>query len=428
MQITREDLNPCTVQLTIVCEPDEVRQGFDKAYKQLAKQVKLPGFRPGHAPRAMLEKVVNKEAVMDAAAEAIVNQSFRKALEQEKLELDPGTRPSVDLKKLDPESNEAEYVAKVPLPPVIELGDYKKIPVEQPSADVTDEDIEYQIEELRKRRATREAVTERGVQEGDVAVVNVKPDGEAEGRNFMTIVGKTFPQLDQALMGMRVEEMKSLDVTFPETFQEKDWAGKPMHVQVTLNSLSSVKLPEVDEEFAQSLKVENVDELRERLREGIARAKEQMIREMVYEQLLEKLHERSKVQTSDNMWEGLAARRMQETAEEQQKAGKTLEQYAQENGMTVDELTQAWKDKAKMHVERALLIREIFTKEKMKLTNDELNRELVAMADEFEVEPEEMVRMLKENQALDELHFRAISHKVSEFLLKNAEVKETAPA
>ncbi len=411
--------------LTIVCDEAQVKEGFDKAFKQIAKTIKLPGFRPGHAPKAMIEGLVQKEELFDSAAEVIVRISFRTALEEQNIEPDQTTRPTVELKLLDDKTLAAEYTVKVPLPPKITLGDYKGLAITKPALDVTEDEVEKQIEEFRKRRQTREAVTDRGVQEGDVAVVNVKIDGESgEGRNFMTIAGQTFPQLDTALIGMKVEDMKNMEVTFPETFQEKDWAGQTLAIQMTLNSLSGIKLPELDDSFAQSLKTENVEDLKIRVREGIQRAKEQMQKEMVTEQLLERLHERSEVHVSDNMWEALADRRMRETAEEQAKEKKTLEMYAAENGMTMDQLRVAWGEKAKLHVERALMIREVFVAEKMELTTNELNEELYSMAQEYGVEAPEMWEMLKKNEAVDELHFRAISRKVADLLDANAEVQE----
>lgn len=435
MQVTREELNPCTLKLTIVCEPQEVNEGFNRAFKQIAKKVKLPGFRPGHAPRAMLEGIVSKEELYDEAAEHIVRNSFKKALEQEGIQPDQSVRPSVELTTLDQDKSEAEYVAKVPLPPKVTLGDYKGLPLEKPAVEVSEEEIDHQIEEFRKRRQTREAVTDRGVEEGDVAVVNIKADGEeGEGHTFMSVSGQLFPELDEALKSMKVEEMKSLELTFPENFTEKDWQGQTKKVTVTLNSLSAVKLPELDDTFAQSLQTDNVEDLRGRIRDGIRGAKESMLRDLTNEQLLDKLHERSEVYVSDNMWEQLAQRRLEETAQEQHRQGKNLEQYAAENGMTIEQLIEAWGQKAKMHVERALLIREVFTAERMQLTNQELNVELQAMAQEYGVDLEQMVSLLRENNAIDELHFRAISRKVGDFLESNAavtaagETSEEAPA
>ncbi len=427
MQVTREDLNPCTVLLNIVCDADEVKEGFDKAFKQIAKKIKLPGFRPGHAPKAMLEGLISKEELYESATENIVRVGYRKALEETTLEIDQTTRPTVELKLLDQETSAAEFSLKVPLPPQITLGDYKGLPVQKPAIEVTEEEVDKQIEEFRKRRQLREAVTDRGVQEGDVAVVNVKLEGEeGDGRNFMTIAGQTFEQLDQALMGMQVEEIKNLEVTFPENFQEKDWAGQTHKIQVAVNSLSGVKLPDLDDSFAQSLKTESVEDLRERVRAGLGRAKAEMLRELVTEQLMERLQERSQVFVSDNMWESLAERRLRETAEEQRKEGKSLESYAAEKGMTMEQLHDAWKKNAKLQVERALMIKEVFVKEEMQLANAELNAELFEMAQEYNVEVDEMLKMLQRNEAVDELHFRAISRKVTDFLQSQAEVSEVA--
>jgi len=411
--------------LNVVCDSNEVKEGFDKAFKQIAKKIKLPGFRPGHAPRAMLESLVSKEELYDNASENIIRQGFRFALEDLKIEPDQTTRPTVELKLLDQDTSAAEFTVKVPLPPQITLGDYKGLPLHKPVISVSEEEVDKQIEEFRKRRQLREAVTDRGVQDGDVAVVNVKLEGEAgEGRNFMTIAGQTFEQLDKALMGMKVEEMKNLEVTFPENFQEKDWAGQTHKIQVTVNSLSGVKLPDLDDSFAQSLKTESVEDLRERVRIGLSRAKNDMLRELVTDQLMERLHERSEVFVSDNMWESLAERRLRETAEEQKKEGKTLESYAAEQGMTMDQLSEAWKKTARLHVERALIIKEVFVKENMELSNAELHAELIEMAREYDTEVEEMLKILQKNEALDELHFRAISRKVASFLESLAETTE----
>jgi len=427
MQVTREELNPCTIKLTVVCDPEQVTEGFNKAFKQIAKKIKLPGFRPGHAPKALIEGMIPREDLYEDAANLIIQKSFRKALEQEEIETDRSVLPTVELSKIDKDEQVTEYVAKVPLPPKVTLGDYKGLPLDKPEIDVTDEEVDRQVEDFRKRRQTRESVTDRGVMTGDVAVLNLKVEGEeGDGRNFMTIAGQTFPQLDEAIQGMHIEEMKSLELTFPENFQEKDWATHTHKTQVTVNSLSSVKLPEIDDSFAQSLQTENVQDLRNRIREALASAKVQMVSEMVTDQLLERLHERSEVFVSDNMWEALANQRLRETAEEQNKAGKSLEDYAAENGMSIEALQKAWQEKAKMHIERALLIREVFSTENMELTNTELNVELVAMAREYEVPPEQLVKMLQESNALDELHFRAISRKVSRFLESAADVKAVA--
>lgn len=425
MQITREDLNPCTVQLKVVCDPEEVKSGFEKATKQLAKRVRLPGFRPGHAPKHLVEQYLDKNEVLDQALQQIIGNGYKNAIQEQSLEPDPTVRPQVEVTKIS--ESECEFTAKIGLPPVVELGDWKGIPVQRPNAEITEEDIDRQIEELRQRRGTRETVTERGVTEGDVCVVNIKKDGdEGEGRTFMIIAGQTFPSLDEALASMRVEEVKHVDLAFPENFQEKDWAGKSFSALVSLNSVSAMRMPELDDAFAQSLKTENLEDLRQRIRSGMGKAVEGEIEKMVSEQLLDGLLDRSKVEVSDNMWEPIADQRMAEVAEEQKKEGRTLEDYLKEHGVTVEELRDNWRERAKTEVKRALLVREIFKQEKMAVTEEDVNGELQDMARETGVTPEDMFAMLKQANALQELQFRAISRRVRLFLAEQADVKEMA--
>ncbi len=425
MQVTREDLNPCTVLLNVVCSPEQVTDAFDRALKTIAKEVRLPGFRPGHAPKHMVEKMVNDRDLYDQAAQEIINRTFQKAVESEKLDPDTGVRPSVEIQELDRAEKKASYTAKVPLPPKIELAEYKGLSAVKPPTEVTDEEVEFQITELRKKQGSREAITDRAAQEGDYGVVNLKIEGETgEGKNFMVVVGQTFPGLDAAVAGMTAEEMKSVELDFPENFGEKAWAGNKHKVQLTLNSLSAIKMPELDEAFAKSVQTESVEDLKGRMKESIVAAKAQMVRDMLQDQLLETLRSSSKIEVSDNMWEALANQRLGEIQQQQAQQGKSLEAYAQENGMSLDDFVKAWREQAKVHVERAMVVREIFSKEKLQISNEELNNELFFMAQEFQVEPMELFEYMRKNDSLQELHFRSISRKVTNFLIENANFTE----
>jgi trigger factor len=430
MQVTREDLNPCTVKLNIACSAEQVKEAFDKAVKSIAKEIRLPGFRPGHAPKAMVEKYINPEELYRQAADELIRRTYDKAVAEQKLDVDAGVRPSVEMTALDRDTSTGSYSAKVPLPPKIKLSEYKGLTANRQPLDVTDEEVEFQIDELRKRQSSREAITNRSAGEGDYGVVNIKPEGDTgEGKNFMVVLGQTFEGLDNALKGMNAEEMKTAELTFPDTFSDSTWAGRKMKVQVTLNSLSAVTLPVLDESFAKSLKTESVEELKTRMRDSIVEAKKQMSNDMLQEQLLESLREASEISVSDNMWEALANQRLTEIAEQQAQQGKSLEQYAAENGMVIDDLIKAWHEQAKVHVERAMIVREIFSTEKLAITNEELNEELFAMAQEYQMEPMELLEAMRKSGSLQELQFRAISRKVTNFLIENANITEgEAPA
>lgn len=421
MVVTREELNPCTIQLKIDVASDDVRGAFDRAFKKLTKGIKIPGFRPGAAPKHMLEQAVDPNRVAELAADMIVRENFTKALAQEKLE--PHSQPSISIEKLDPEEAKCEFTAKVPLPPKVELADYRNLSATFPAFQVTDEEVDQQVEELRKGRSTRQAVVDRGIQPGDVAVLNIRIEGEADGRNFMTIAGQTFKDLDEAIIGLKPDEIKSLELTFPDNFQEKDWAGKKHKVHVSVRSISAQQLPELDDSFAKSLNLENLDELKSRVRQALERAKQSIVDDYVNEQLLETLLEKSEVAVPDTMWEQVAMRRLNDLAMEQANKGKSMEQYAEEAGMSLEELIAAWQEEAKTHVKRAVIVQKIFELESMQLTDADLNRELFDMAREYNTEPKELFEAMRKQNALSELQFRSVFRKVTDFLRSTADLK-----
>jgi len=427
MEFKHEQLNPCTIRVEVACGPEDVKKAFDQALKRYAKRIRVPGFRPGTAPANLIEPLVPQEELQSAAADELVRSTLTKVVKE--LDLKPHDSPTVEVQTFEREPGKCEYVAKIPLAPIVELGDYTKLSAERPKVEVSDEEVENQIEEIRRRSGRRESVTDRGAQDGDIAVVSLRPADQAEGRNFMIIVGQTFPDLDAALRGMRAEEMKSVKLTFPQNFQDKDWAGQTLDGHLTLRSINAVHLPELDDAFAQSLKTKNLDELRARVREQVFAAKNNMAQEYVNDQLLDDLLSKSSVEVPDTMWEAVASRRLGEIQSDLQRQGKTLESYAQEVGMTLEQLVEAWRREAKAQVVRAVMVNEIFRREKLKLDQRYLSEELAAMAVEYGMKPQELFEALKKNRQLQQVEFRAVYRVVMEYLNKTSNIREaTVPA
>jgi len=421
MQVKRTDLNACTIQLEITCSAEQVNSGFSKAAKEFAKRIKVPGFRPGQAPRAMVEKMVDPDELAKAAADEIVRDVLSKALKE--TDIKPDNHPAVNLTKFDKANCICEFTAKIPLAPVVKLGEYKGLKVQRPPVDVTDAEIDAQITEIRSRRGKKSEVVGRGIQEGDMAVVNIRPDGDAgEGKTFMVITGQTFADLDNAILGMAVEEIKHASLSFPGTFQEKEWATKKFDATITVRSVSTNAAPELDDDFAQSLKAADVKDLKEKVREGIQRAKHQINQEMVNEQLFDQLMGQSEVTVPDTTWEQVANQRLQEMANELAQQKKSVADYAKENGMTVEELVTAQQKEAKIHVQRAVLIEHIFKAEDMKIDNNDANRHFLQIAHENEVPEEQLSKFAKKyGQGIrNEIVFRTMHTKVVEFLNDNS--------
>jgi trigger factor len=428
MQVQREDLNPCTIKLSVSCSQDQVKAGFDKAYKGFAKQLKVPGFRPGHAPKNMVAQMVDPNELGNAAAEEIIGKAMNEALKLEKIQ--PHDRPSVEVSSLDEVEGKCEFIAKVPLEPKVELGEYKGVEVTVPKIEVSDAEVEKQLDELRKRNGKREAVTDRGIHEGDMVVVNIKPDGiEGEGKNFMSVAGENFKGLDEAILGMSVEDLKVVELSFPKNFQEKDWAGKKHKAQITIRSVSSVKTPDLDDEFAKNagkdISAESLEELKGKLRSRLEEAKKSVSMEFINEAIQEKILSGSTVHVPDTMWEAVANQRLREESEKAQQMGKSFEDVAKEAGVTVEEFIAKWQSEAKTQVQRAVIANTIFKKENLKLSNQDLNDTLMQMAMEYGVHPQQLLEAFKKNRGgFYELEVRSVYAKVMNFLNENAKVVE----
>lgn len=425
--IQRTDLNEATVQLDFVCTPEQVKSGIAQAVRKLGKKVRVPGFRPGHAPAALVEQAIGEPELLNAALEEVVTKCYKEALTEQ--DLKPVGQPSVDITKFQRDPAELEFSLLVPLPPVIELGDYKGLTVSVEQISVTDEDVDRQLEELRRREGKQEKVSDRGIQEGDYAVLNVKVEGdEGDGRSFMIIAGQTFGDLDAQIMGMHAEEIKQAELSFPENFQDKDWAGQTKKATITVRSVSAIQVPELDEAFAEKFKTGSVEELREKMKESIVSARERMQADMINEQLLDGLASRSKIVVSDTTWKGVAQRRMSEMAAELRQKNLSLEDYAKSQNMDVDGLQAALEKEARLHVERAVMIEQVFRKEAMQITDEEANAHLIDVLIQNQVTQDGASKFLKDYgpQVREEVIYRTMHSKVLSFLAEHAE--ETAAA
>lgn len=428
MQVTREDLSPVTVKLTVVCDPDDVQKGIDKAYKQIAKSVRIEGFRPGAAPAALIKKTVDEQAVMEQAAENIVRKAYREAIEKESIV--PFTNPHVDLTKLESDPPTCEFTILVGLEPIIQLGDYSGLNVKQPPIGVTMDEIEEQLKGEQTRQAKRSEVKGRAVETGDYALIHLQPkDEDGEGRTFMTVVGKTFPQLDEALKGMSLEQLKELELTFPETFDEKDWAGKTLEMKLSIRSISNLELPDLDDDFARNYEAEDMDELKARIEKALLGAKQEAARDYVIDQLFDQIEAASNVEVSDAMWEPVAAQRLREDEEEQRRANKSLEEFAAENGMTLDKWVETRREEARNSVKRAVIVQEILQREKLEIGQEHFQQEAMFMARDYNVDANELILKINKSEALQqELRLRTAFRVVSDFLLKNANITVEQPA
>lgn len=417
--LEQEQLNPCTVKMTIEVEADRVQDAVEQARRQIAKQLRVPGFRPGKAPAYFVDQMIPKDDLYRRAAEQLVPQAYREAVQEAGLE--PYGAPSLELDVFE-EGVPCRFTAKVGLAPMVQLGEYKGLSAQRPDPTPSDEEVERELAEMRRRRA-KQIPLDRPAESGDLAVLDITSLEDGEAKRFMVIVGQTFGQLDQLLVGMRPGDEKSASVTFPNDFEEgSNWAGKLLDCTVRVESLSKVEMPAADDEFAKAMKRESIQALRDEIRGTIGAIKAAMADEQVTEQLFTRLLENSTVEIPDSMWESVYQERIAEIEQEQARNNSSFEALAAAEGISVEELRARVAADAQMQVKRALLIRDIAEAEKIELTQEDLDFQIQRLADRARVSFDVARREILKQDGMDEVRFRALFRKVADLLKEHAHI------
>jgi trigger factor len=255
----------------------DVDRHFAMAYRHVAERTKVPGFRPGKAPRHVIDRFVGRDPVITEAIDHLVGESYDAALDQ--TDIIPIDQPSVDI---DPggvtEGSTVRFTATVSVRPEVKLGAYTDYSFTIEHPEVTDEQVTGVIDELRGEQATLRPVDERTAADGDVAAVRFTGtiDGEpfeggsADRLPLVIGEGRMVPGWEEQLVGMRIDETKGFDVTFPDDYRVEELRGKRPHFEVTLLDLRERILPDLDDEFARSVgEVQTVEELRSEIREAL---------------------------------------------------------------------------------------------------------------------------------------------------------------
>ncbi len=423
MEVTANRLNPCTVLLRVRCSPEQVRAGFDRAYKRVARRIRIPGFRPGSAPRGVVRQYANPEYVKELAQEEILNAVYPSAVKEEGIE--PYGQALLQSIHIDEDSHACEFVLKVPLQPQVTLADPESVRLERPSAEVSEEEVDQHIESLRRRLSERKPVEGRGAEQGDYAVVRIVPDGdESRAKRFLTVVGETFPQLDRELQGMKVGEVKQCTLTFPQDFQERDWAGGLFSCEVCLESLSAQELPALDDEFAKRWDAESLSDLRMKVREDVKGIKGEAIERYLEEQALERYVDLCQVEMPDTMWEVLAGERLRSLIEDAARRNGTLADVARANNMTEEQLREAVTAEARRDAAKALVVGELFRREGMAISREDEVEEVARVAAQAGVSWEQAWQAVVRSGSQEDIRYRIMTRKVMRYLREKAQVQE----
>ena len=278
MDVTATPAPKSSIKLEVELPPERLQQAIQEAVRALSKRTRVPGFRPGKAPRGVLEAVLGQGAVLDEAVEHLVQNAYKQALIEQQIL--PLSNADVEIEQAE-EGKPVRFTAIVPVRPEVELGDYRNFNFRPEIETIDDEKVQRVVDQLRDQNATLAPVEERGARKGDYAVIGftgTRPDGtEIEGASterMPLILGeeRLIPGFEDHLEGLNVGDETEFDITFPEDYGEAELAGQAAHFKVTIRELREKVLPEADDEFAQSMgDYADLDALRRTIRERLER-------------------------------------------------------------------------------------------------------------------------------------------------------------
>ncbi len=398
MKTAVEELTPTRVKLTIEVPFEELKPSLDKAYKELARQVRLKGFRPGKAPARLIDQYVGRGAVLQEAVNDALPGLYGAAIEEK--ELFVLGQPEVEVTKID-DGKELEFTAEVDVRPSFEVPAYDGLPVTVDDAVVTDEEIAETLDNLRERFATLTTV-ERAAAEGDTATIDLSAaiDGEdvedaaTKGYSYEVGTEGSIEGLNEAITGLSAGESK----TFTSTLVAGSRQDEQAEVTVTVQSVKVKELPEADDEFAQlASEFDTIEELKDDVRRRLERQKKLNQIGQARDKALEALLEKVEIPLPDSIVDSEKQRRNEQLDQQLAYAGLTREAYLADEEKTAEEFEAELDEAARKAVKGGFILDQLALDEELGVENEELSEYVVTQAMQMNLPPQQLAQYLTEN-------------------------------
>ena len=427
MKSAVETVSPTRAKLTVEVPFEELKPSLDAAYKKIAQQINIPGFRRGKVPPMVIDRQVGRAAVLDEAINEVLPRVYAEALEENSLT--PLAQPEIEVTKF--EDNETlEFTAEVDIRPQITVPSYDGLAAQVDDIELSDADVEEQVQALRERFATLIDV-ERPAADGDFVVLDLKAtqDGEVvegaevTGMSYRVGRGGMIDGLDEALIGLSPGE----DKVFESELVGGDLVGEKVEISVSISQVQEQELPEFDDEFAQlASEFDTIDELNADVRERLGRGKRLEQAAAARDAVLEALLETMEVPLPDGIVaEELTARR-QNVEQQLAQAGMTMDKYLEEEGQTIDEFEADLERRVRDAVAAQFVLDEIAKSEEIGVDQNELSQHLVRRAQQSGQDPQEFANHMFEHNHIPDLVQEILRGKALATLVESATVTDAS--
>ena len=405
MSLQVEKLEHNMAKLTIEVPAEDVEKALQAAYLKERKRISLPGFRKGKVPRQMIEKMYGPEVFYDDAANHMISEAYGKAYDECGLEI--VSQPKVEVTQLE-KGKPFIFTAEVAVKPEVTLGEYKGLKVEKSDVEVTDEEVDAEIEKERERNARTVEITDRAVQDKDEVTLDFEGfvDGEAfeggKGEDYPLTIGSGafIPGFEDQLIGAEIGKEMEVNVTFPEEYQAKDLAGKEAVFKCTVKAIKVKELPELDDDFASDVSEEGetMEEYRAEVRGKLKERKESAAKEKKENQAVEQAAANAEIDLPEPMVELQARQMADDFARRIMQQGMSLEQYFQFTGLTEEKMMEELKPQAEKRIRTRLVLEAIVAAENIEVSDERLEEELKKMADAYQMEVDKLKEFMGENE------------------------------
>ena len=434
MNVTVENLAPCRKLLRVEVDVQAVDAAFAAVEQEYQKQARLPGFRPGKAPRAMIVKAYTED-IEKEVKRRLIPDSYKKAVAEQKLRI--ATYP--DIEEIQFGRGQAlQFAATLETEPEFELPEYKELPIKLPAITVSDEDVTKALEALRMQRAQYVDVP-RAVQAGDFVVINYtgscdgKPiadlapatRGLGEMKNFWVNIqaGQFIPGFTEQLVGAEAGAKRTVGVDFPADFMTPALAGQKGSYDVEIVQVKERHLPEVNEEFAKTLEAASLQALRDGVKSDLENEVKFQRERSGKDQVVRELLSRVKCELPESIVTSETRSAVYNIVQEQTQRGASREAIESQK----DQIFSFAAASAKDRVKASFLLGRIAEKENIKVEQQEISQRVLMMAAQYQMPVQKLVKQLDERNGFGEIHEQVLTAKVLNFLVANAKVEEFTP-
>ena len=427
METSIEEIGQVKRRLNVEIEAEEVAKKLDQTYKELSKRAKIKGFRPGKAPRQVLEQYYGKQILNDVKSD-LIKESFSKVIEE--TELLPLGSPAIEDEAIRPGEN-FRYSIVMEVRPEFELKDYMGISVEKEILNISEDDVDKKLEEIKEAHAQLISINEeRGIKEGDYVVIDYegfwkdKPLREVKGKGFTVLVGgkNFYPEVESGIVGLRKDDTKDIEIDFNQDFGDRRLAGKTVTFRIHVEDIKKKDPPELNDDFARSLgnDFKSLADLRERVKKDITLQGERRIDREIKDRLLKKITVEVDFELPQVMVEREIERSIATIKQNLIRSGTRFESA----GISEEKMRQDLRTAAEENVKEELVLGKIADMEDIRLEDSDIRDGFQELAAQTGNDPAALQQYYEKHNLMDSFRNQLLVEKILNHLVQGAKITE----